>query len=147
MGSFTTVTGFAALLLFLSGCCNEVPVEHRLTDCTNSTLRFQMPVKEFPPYQFVMGMPQSPTGQLNFRGEIVLRQSTGIVARVQISSETITPCNWLNGLSGYILTWERTNRLESILKRGQTYDVEIQFSEPPPPESSVWLSAMKRVGL
>jgi hypothetical protein len=95
----------------LSGCvCKDVPVEHRLADCTNSTLRFQMTVQEFPPYQFVLGMPQNATGQLSFRGEVVVSQSTGAVAHVQISSDDITPCNWLTGHAGYILTWGRTNR-------------------------------------
>lgn len=135
----------------LSGCvCKDVPVERRLADCTNSTLRFQMTVQEFPPYQFVLGMPPGATSQLSFRGEVVVSQSTGTVARVPISSDAITPCNWLAGHSGYILTWGRTNRgerLESFLTRGQSYDVEVRFSEQPPPESSFWLSAMGRVGL
>ena len=150
MRSLLTATGFAGAAM-LSGCvCKDVPVEHRLASCTNSTLRFQMTVREFPPYQFVLGMPQTATGQLSFRGEVVVSQSTGTVARVPISSDTITPCNWLDGHSGYILTWGRTNRgdrLESFLTRGQTYDVEVRFSEQPSPESSLWLSAMGRVGL
>jgi hypothetical protein len=91
-----------------------------------------MTVQEFPPYRFVLGMPQGKTGRLSFRGEVILSQSTGTVARAQIGSDAITPCNWLDGLSGYILTWGRTNRadrLESFLTRGQTYDVEVRFSE------------------
>ena len=149
MRSLLTATGFAVAAV-LSGCCKDVPVEHRLADCTNSTLRFQMTVQEFPPYQFVLGMPPTATGQLSFRGEVVVSQSTGTVARVPIGSDAITPCNWLAGHSGYILTWGRTNRtdrLQSFLTRGQTYDVEVRFSEQPPPESSFWLSAMGRVGL
>ena len=149
MRSLLTATGFA-VAVFFSGCCKHVPVEHRLADCTNSTLRFQMTIQEFPPYQFLLGMPQTASGQLSFRGEVVVSQSTGTVARVQIGSDAITSCNWLDGLSGYILTWGRTNRadrLESFLRRGHTYDVEIRFSEQPPPESSFWLSAMGRVGL
>jgi hypothetical protein len=145
-----TLTGLAAVA-GLSGCfCKDVPVEHRLADCTNSTLRFQISVQEFPPYQFVLGMPPGAPSHLSFRGEVVVSQSTGTVARVPIGSDAITSCNWLDGHSGYILTWHRTNRadrLESFLTRGQTYDVVVRFSEPPPPESSFWLSAMGRVGL
>lgn len=145
-----TFSGLIAIAS-LSGCvCKVVPVEHRLADCTNSTLRFQMTVQEFPPYHFVLGMPQGATSQLSFRGEVVVSQSTGTVARVPIGSDAITSCNWLDGHSGYILTWHRTNRterLESFLTRGQRYDVEVRFSEPPPPESSFWLSAMGKVGL
>ena len=147
-----TIIGFAIVALLLGGCRGSVPnpVEHRLADCTNGTLRFQMAVREFPPYQFVLGMPQGATGQLSFRGEIIVSQSTRAVARVPIGSEDTTPCNWLPGLSGYILTWGRTNpteRLESFLTRGRTYEVEVRFSEQPPPESSLWFSAIGRVGL
>src|SRR2546426_2343050 len=139
MRSLITVTGLAVVALLFSGCgCKELPVVHRLASCTNSTLRFQMPVQEFPPYQFVLGMPQGATGELSFRGEVVVCQSTGTVARVKIGSDAITPCNWLDGLSGYILTWGRTNRmdrLESFLIRGQTYDVELRFFGQPSPDS------------
>ena len=134
MRQFITAAGFAVVAALFSGCQREAPVERRLADCTNSTLRFQMTVQEFPAYYFVLGMPQTATGQLSFHGEVVVSQSTGTVARVAIGSDDITPCNWLHGFSGYILNWGRTNqadRLESFLKRGQTYDVEVRFSEPP----------------
>lgn len=137
--------------LILSGCiCKDVPVETKVTDCTNATLRFQMPVQHHPPYQFVLGLPLTATGQLSFQGEVSLCQGSNTVARVPIGSQALMECNWLPGLSGYILTWNRTNRadkLESFLARGQTYDVEIRFSEPPPPQSSFWLTSMGRVGL
>lgn len=84
---------FSGLIAFasLSGCvCKDVPVERRLADCTNSTLRFQMIVQDFPPYQFVLGMPQGATSQLSFRGEVVVSQSTGTVARVLIGSDAMT---------------------------------------------------------
>ena len=135
----------------LCGCGRkDVPVRHRLADCTDSTLRFQMTVQEFPPYEFVLGMPQRASSQLSFRGEVVLSQSTGTVARVPIGSDVITSCNWLDGHAGYILTWHltnRTERLEHFLTRGQSYEVEVRFSESPPPGSSFWLSAMRRYGL
>jgi hypothetical protein len=147
MRSLITIIGLVAMAGF-SGCSGkDVPVEHRLADCTNSTLRFWMTIQEFAPYQFVLGIPQTTAGQMSFRGEVLVSQSTGTVARLPISSDDVTPCNWLSGLSGYILTWNTTNRLESFLTRGQTYDVEVRFSELPPPESSFWLSAMGRVRL
>jgi hypothetical protein len=150
MCSLFTATRLAAVAM-LSGCVSkEVPAAHKLASCTNSTLRFQMTIQEFPPYQFLLGMPQTSGGQFTFRGEVVVSQSTGTVARVPISSDAVTPCNWLAGHSGYILTWGRSNqadRLESFLTRGQTYDVEVRFSEEPPSESSFWLSGMRRVGL
>jgi hypothetical protein len=67
---------------------------------------------------------------LPLNGEVIVSQSTGRVARVPIGSQDMTKCNWLPGLSGYILTWGRTNRagrLGGSLTRGQTYDVQVQF--------------------
>ena len=150
MRSLSIIIGLA-VIASLSGCgIADTPVRQRLADCTNSTIRFQMTVEERPPYQFVLGMPVTASGQFSFLGEIVVSQNARTVVRVPISSQNITACNWLPGLSGYILTWGRTNRadkLERFLTRGQTYEVEVQFTESPPPESSLWLSAMGKIGL
>jgi hypothetical protein len=135
-------------MLAMTGC--EVPQAEKVADCTTNTLDFSMPVRYSSPYAFVLGVPQSQTEQLSFRGEIVLRQSTGVVSRIPISSHDMTPCNWLHSapdLSGYILTWSRTNhgeRLSDLLVQKQTYDVHVTFDEPPPVKSSLWLSSMKR---
>ncbi|MFT5491975.1 MAG: hypothetical protein ACI8V5_002340 [Limisphaerales bacterium] len=150
MRSLLTLTGIAAIAALSCGCSKPIPVEQKLADCTNSALQFQMMVEQYPPYQFLLGIPQTSTGQLSFRGEVIVSQSTGTVARVPIGSHDITPCNWLDHQAGYILTWRRTNnleRLETFLVRGQTYDVLVKFSEAPPVESSFWLSSMGRVGL
>lgn len=150
MRSNTIIIGFA-VIASLSGCgIVDTPVQQQLAVCTNSTIQFQMTVRERPPYEFVLGMPKTASGQFNFLGEIVVSQSTGTVVRVPISSRDMTECNWLPGLSGYILTWGRTNRadeLERFLIRGQTYEIRVQFDELPPPESSLWLSAMGKIGL
>jgi hypothetical protein len=129
--------------LALAGC--EVPEAQKIADCTTNHLDFPMTVQYSPPYQFLLGV-SSPTGQLSFRGEIVLQQGTGVVARIPISSQDITSCNWLPSVDGYILTWSRTNhgeRLSDILVQKQTYDVHVTFDEPPPTTSSLWLSSMK----
>jgi hypothetical protein len=152
MRTLRTRFGLAALGgLILCGCiCKDVPVETKVADCTNRTLHFQMTVQHHPPYQFVLGLPPGGTNQLTFRGEVSITHGGNTVARLPIGSQAITECNWLPGLSGYILTWNRTNRaerLESFLARGQRYEVAIQFSELPPPESSFWLTSMGKVGL
>lgn len=146
MRSLLISFALAAIALF-SGCCTHVPVSHRLASCTNSTLRFQMkmPRTDFPPYQFLLALPKTTTGQLSFHGEIVVSQSTGTIARVPISSDAATPCGWIEGHSSYVLTWGCLNlptKPWSVLERGHTYDVEVWFSEQPPPESSLWLSAI-----
>jgi hypothetical protein len=133
--------------LALVGC--EAPQIQKLADCRTNSLNFPMTVQNSAPYQFVLGVPRSQTGQLSFRGVIVLQQSTGVVARVEISSRDVTPCNWLPSapdLSGYILTWSRTNhgeRLSDLLVEGQTYNVRVTFEEPPPASSTLWLSSIK----
>jgi len=130
--------------LALAGC--EVPQKQKIADCTTNHLDFPMTVQYSPPYQFLLGVSSS-TGQLSFHGEIVLQQSTGVVARIPISSQDITSCNWLPpDVSGYILTWSRTNRgeqISDILHPKQTYDVHVTFDEMPPTNSSLWLSSMK----
>jgi hypothetical protein len=134
--------------LLLAGC--EVPQAQKLADCTTNSLDFSMTVQYSEPYQFVLGIPLTQTGQLSFRGEIVLQQSTGVVARIPISSSDSIACNWLHSapdLSGHILTWSHTNhgeRLSDMLVQGQAYDVHVAFEEPPPDRSSLWLSSLKR---
>ena len=129
-----------------------IPKREKLAGCTGQDLSFQMAVHYHEPYQLLLGLPHTSTGLLAFHGEVQLRQSTGLVARIQISSDDLTACNWLDhtpGLSGYILTWSRTNRgerLGDILVRGQTYDVRVEFSRAPPPDSSLWLSSIGKVG-
>ena len=66
--------------LALAGC--EVPQEQKVADCTTNSLDFSMTVQYSAPYHFVLGVPKSQTGQLSFHGEIVLKQTTGVVARI-----------------------------------------------------------------
>ena len=127
--------------------CMEVPKRQKLADCNTNALAFTMTCDHSPPYQFVLGLGPSHTGPFAFRGEVIIQQSIGTVARIQIGSEHITPCNWLPGLDGYILTRNRTNageRLSELLRRGQSYDVRVAFAEAPPTDSSLWFSSMGR---
>jgi len=101
--------------------CTDAPKRQKLADCNTSALAFTLTCDHSPPYQFVLGLGPSHTGPLAFRGEVIIQQSTGTVARIQMGSEHITSCNWLPGLDGYILTWNRTNageRLGELLRRG-----------------------------
>jgi len=143
----------AVAFLVVSGIRVPSPREQRLTTCTTNVLDFSMTCEQWPPYQFLLGVPHSATGDFRFRGEITISQTTGMVARVPISSDVVTGCSWLSehgDVAGYILTWGRTNRgerLEEFLSRGQTYHVRATFTEMPPAQSSLWLSSIKRVGL
>ena len=129
-----------------------IPKRDKLADCSSASFTFPMTVRYDGPYQILLGLPQSSTGQLSFRGEMQVSQSTGLVGRIPINSADITQCNWLDskpGLVGYILTWSRTNQgecLDDFLTRGKSYTVQVAFSESPPPDSSLWLSSIGRVG-
>jgi hypothetical protein len=127
--------------------CMDMPKRQKLADCNTNALAFTMTCDHSPPYQFVLGLGPSHTGPFSFRGEVIIQQSTGTVARIRIGSEQITPCNWLPGLDAYILTWSRTNageRLGELLRRDQSYDVRVAFTEAPPTDSSLWFSSMGR---
>ena len=141
------VIGYSALPRLV---CMDVPKRQKLADCNTNALAFTMTCDHSPPYQFVLGLGPSHTGPLAFRGEVIIQQSTGTVARIQIGSDHITSCNWLPGLDGYILTWNPTNpgdRLGELLRRGQSYDVRVAFVEAPPTDSSLWFSSMGRAKL
>jgi hypothetical protein len=141
-----------AAVLALNGIRVAAPRQQRLTNCTTNVLDFSMTCDHWSPYQFLLGVPYSVADDLRFRGEITISQPTGTVARVPVSADAVTWCNWLghHDLMGYILTWSQTNRgerLEEFLTRGQTYQVRVTFTEMPPAQSSLWLSSIKRVGL
>ena len=129
-----------------------IPKREKLADCTSKRLSFPLTFRYHPPYQFLLGVSYTSPGAVDFRGEIELRQATGTVTRILISSDQLTECDWLDrepGIKGYILTWSRTNRgdqLSDILVTGQTYDVRVAFSQDPPRGISLWLSSMGKVG-
>src|SRR6185295_6820938 len=94
--------------------CMDVPKRQKLTDCTNSVLAFTLTCEHSSPYQFVLGLDSSVSKTPAFRGEIIIQQSTGTVATIPIDYHDMTVCNWLPGLDGYILTWNRTNKGERL---------------------------------
>jgi len=127
----------------------RIPVQLRLADLTNASQTVSMTCRHLPGYQLVLGVPATQTGQLRFRGEVVFVQRTKEILRLSVGSHDITPCNWLptnSGLQGYVLTWESTNRdiLEHSLRRDESYNMKMTFSEMPPAGSSLWLSAFAR---
>ena len=134
--------------------CIPIPQYEKLADFTSKSLAFPMTVRFHDPYHLVLSVSHSSTGPLSFRGEVEIRQRTQLVARIQISSDDVEPCNWLDqmpgpGLAGYILRWSRTNpgeRLDELLANGQSYDVTVSFSHQPPRDCSLWLASMGRVG-
>jgi len=144
----TALVGLLALLVHYMSSRVPIPQQEKLTDCTSNRLVFPMVVRYDDPHAFILGLPHPFGEALSFDGEITLRQGTGVVAQIPISSKSMTPCNWLltgHNLEGQILTWGHTNqeeRLDDLLVRGQTYKVDIAFTEAPPTNSSLWLSSI-----
>ena len=147
--SCTTI--FAALLLAILsiGCLSkDRPQKQKLAVCTTNALAFSVDWPNGKLFQIVLGVPYTDTNVLTFRGELIFRQRGGTVANVRVTSQDVTACNWLDNqatsphVAGYILTWCRTNtaeRLDHLFTKGQSYDVEVHFTEPPPPTSTLWL--------
>ena len=140
----------AVLIALLADRCTVgVPSRQRIAEFTGGDLSFELtPV--FPsPYHFVIGVPAGSMIPI-FRGIIELRDRSGIVAIVPISSDTARPCNWLTeapGVSGYILAWNEPRDLSKLLRRGGTYQVHISFSKPLPPGVSLWFCSIRHVSI
>ena len=139
--------------LWLSQVRVGVVKREKLADCTTNAFEFQMPCKYFGPYAIILGMPASWNGDLDFSGNMVIRQNGSLVTNIAISSEKVTACNWLDKkycMAGYILTWPgkyETNNLDDLLHHGQLYDVRVSFTELPPADSSLWLASTEMVGV
>jgi hypothetical protein len=145
---FPTLRAVMLTVLLTAGC--EIPQQQKIADCLTNDFDFAMTIRYGSPYEFLLGVPHSQTDRVEFTGQIILTQSTGVVARIPISSHDMRSCNWLQqypDLAAYILTWSRTNqgeRLDDLLVRKQTYNVHVRFTNPPPPQSSLWLSSISR---
>ena len=104
-------TALAALLLaaLLSGCfCKATPREQKLANCTTNALSFRVAWPTGELFNIVLGVPYSDTNALAFRGELVFSQSTGIVARVQISAiaarNAVRKTEWSENIEWILLT-------------------------------------------
>ena len=121
------------------------PNERRIAEFTGGDLSIELTPEYSSPYQFLISVPAGSTEPPTFRGSIELRDHSGIVATIPISSETVQSCNWLQdvpGVSAYILTWSAPQQLGDILHRGTTYQVRVTFSEPLPAGCSLWFSSL-----
>ena len=153
ISSMIAIAIVASIIWFLNGI--RVPFSQRklIAHCTTNDLRFFITVEHYAPYALVLGVPSGSKGVLSFGGQVTLTQATGTVARILIGSDRVIPCNWLDqqpNLTGYILTWPATNGVEhfsELLRRGQTYDVQVMFSNMPPDGSSLWFTSIQPLGL
>lgn len=147
-GILLCIAVFTALLA--DRCTIAIPMERRIAEFTGGDLSLEL-TPEFPsPYQFLISVPAGSTTPPTFRGYIELRDRSGVVASIPISSDTVKPCNWLNdvpGVAAYILTWNAPQQLDEILHRGTAYQVRVSFSEPLPAGCSLWFSSMRHASI
>ena len=72
-----------------------------------TTIHFQMTVQKSDRHiSLFLVLPATAPKRFDFAGEIFCVRAQARSARIPISSRDITGCNWLPGLSGYILTWD-----------------------------------------
>lgn len=133
---------FSTLFLVTLGI--RTPQDQILTACTANDITFDLTIVHHPPYHIVLGLltPIEAGKVLNFSGELKITQSNVLVTAIRINSENVTRTLDLKGIDGYILTRDRTNkneRLESFLKKGQTYTIGVHFDHAPPSGSALWL--------
>ena len=148
IGLLLGIAVFTALLV--DRCTVGVPTERRIAEFNGGDLAFEF-TPEFPsPYQFLIGVPASSASPPPFRGLIELRDHSGVVASIPISSENVQFCHWLRdapGATAYILTRNTPRQLDDILRRGTPYQVRVSFSEPLPAGCSLWFSSMRHVSI
>lgn len=114
----------------------SIPQSYKLAACTNDILEmaFRAP-KGGHVYQLVLGPPAE------FTGDVEILRDSNTIQKFAISSEAVTPCNWLSrhGIStASILTWNLNTPLFQT-------DV-IEFSKPPGANSAVWVTWRQSYG-
>jgi hypothetical protein len=146
------LVGGAAIFLNDYAGRTKVPRQIKLAECTNAVLSIHFLRPKGNHFNLVLATPSvgdEPMGGPNrppftFSGHIrVLAPSS---ADLPISSEQCERCNWLQSRGipvGYILTWNlRTNypRFDQLLSAGGEAHLEVGFEQPPPTNTSLWLT-------
>jgi len=77
-------------------------------------------------------------------GSLVISASGKTIASMEFSGGNSPVASWLTSedLESVILTWSTKRnslRLATLLEPGKTYQIGLEFLEPPPPGSSWWL--------
>ncbi len=148
---------FMVGVLFLGACLwflwtvqrhTMIPRSIKLTDCTNSTLEFSLRLPMGRAYNFVLATPNAAMALKTpylFAGKIRIFETTNLLADFPIGSETTQQCNWLegNGIAYSLILTSSQNTNSPILSRlicgKKDYQIKIEFSQPPPHLSSLWL--------
>jgi hypothetical protein len=137
----------------------DVPKQLKLAECTNAAVSGHLVVPKGDHFNLVLGAPDinadsfGPTNKpppFTFSGCIRVSGSESSAVEFPFSSEASQQCNWLQSEGipvGYILTWNLpTNhaRLDRLLIVGERVDFDVRFEQPPPTNTSVWLTWLQR---
>lgn len=118
--------------------------EHKLTDCTNSTLSVQFVMPPAHAFMLLLGYPkgEKATFTNTFSGQVEIRRAGTNVVSFSVESDLVQECNWLThrGMGdAYVLNWASTKPgLTALLKAGHAYEMNVQFTRPPPSNASLW---------
>ena len=131
------------------GTLSSHQVKIAKVDRARTTAVLQWPASRGHP-SFVMGTPFLVRNVRNegdpavFRGSLRVLKAGTLLYSTSFSSTDVKRCNWLshstNGanLHGFILPWEQTNLVGSLVAN-ESYDMEIIFETLPPEGSSLWV--------
>ncbi len=118
--------------------------EHKLIDCTNSTLSVQFVMPPARAFMLLLGYPKGEKSTFTnvFSGQVEIRRAGTNIVSFSVESDFVQECNWLThrGMGdAYVLNWSSTKPgLTSLLKVGHAYEMNVQFSRPPPTNTSLW---------
>jgi hypothetical protein len=124
---------------------DRVPITRqvKLADVRSASITTSIDWPKGEVFHFVIG--SNPTGSWNgssSEGVIQIFTRSQLVSEFKFSHETTTSCNWIDKhqLQGTVLNWVTNWSFSKILTAGQTYDVTLIFSNPPPVDCSLWLT-------
>lgn len=120
----------------------------KVIDCRSNPVKFSLitPAPSSGRY-FLLAVPKSiPKRPPQYRGWMTLRQEGKVILDFPFSARSSMKSNWLDdrGVTGYVIVGEGKYRdfhlLPKYLHDGQSFEVTVSFSQPPPDGSSLWFS-------
>jgi hypothetical protein len=124
--------------------------EHKLIDCTNRTLSVHFVMQPAKSFTLLLGYPAGTRSAFTnqFKGQVEFWADNVRVASLIVESDDVQDANWLNhrGMGdAHILNWSSHKPgLASLLKPRRIYEMKVEFSQPPPTNSSLWAHFLQR---
>ena len=141
--------GAILLVLFAGRFTVPVPSTQRVGEFGPNDSSFNLRSEFHAPYHFVIGIPGTMDTPPAFHGVIEVRAPDGSIQSKPITSDSVTPCNWLRApsVSGFVLGGATPQQFSILLHQGITYHVRLSFTELPPVGCTLWFASMKHVSI